>query len=93
MGVDEAGAWADPGWREREAKRMEAELGMKDVNIELDIVRQELAEARVELRHKEAAPIEGRVADEDRYMVSLLRLQKRVRDLEAEERRLEQEDV
>lgn len=60
---------------------------------ELDVVRQELLEARLELADKEEAPIQGRVADEDRYMVSLLRLQKRVRDLEAEERRLEGEDV
>ena len=60
---------------------------------ELDDIRQELLEARLELAHKEAAPIQGRVVDEDRYMIGLLRLQKRVRDLEAEERRLEGEDA
>ena len=55
---------------------------------ELQATREELAEARRELEHKENAPIEGRVADEDRYMVSLLRLQSRVRALEEEEQRL-----
>lgn len=55
---------------------------------ELDVVREELATARDDLRHKEAAPIERRVTDEDRYMVGLLRLQARIRSLEAEEARL-----
>ena len=59
-----------------------------DTPEELQATREELAEARRELEHKENAPIEGRVADEDRYMISLLRLQSRVRALEEEERRL-----
>ena len=48
-------------------------------------VRQELAEARKELEHKERSPIDHRVTDEDRYMASLLRLQNRVTALAAEE--------
>lgn len=59
---------------------------------ELEVVRQELAEARRELEHKEAAPVESRVVDEERYMASLLRLQRRVKELRDEERRLEEED-
>lgn len=55
---------------------------------ELQAVREELAEAERELEHKENAPIEGRVADEDRYMVKLLALENRVRALREEERRL-----
>jgi hypothetical protein len=55
---------------------------------DLTDVRQELADARRELEHKENAPIEGRVADEDRYLVTLLRLQNKVTALEEEERRI-----
>ena len=57
---------------------------------ELQAVREELETARTELGHKERAPIDHRVTDEDRYMVSLLRLQARVRSLEEEERKLVQ---
>lgn len=57
---------------------------------ELDDVRDELAQAREEMRHKEVAPIEGRVANEERYMETLLALQKRISSLVEEERRLMQ---
>lgn len=66
-------------WMEACVNRLEDDL--RDVQ-------QELVEAREQLRHKEDAPIDHRVADEDRYMVSLLRLQTRVRALEEEERKL-----
>ncbi len=61
--------------------------------LELDLidVRQELDDARREFQSMEAAPMDGRVVDEDRYMVALLRLQSRVRALEEEEARLERE--
>ena len=58
------------------------------VETDLQATREELEVARRELEHKENAPIEGRVADEDRYMISLLRLQSRVRALQEEEQRL-----
>lgn len=58
------------------------------LEAELTDVREELEEARDELRAKEVAPIQGRVADEDRYMVGLLRLQNRVETLESEEQTL-----
>lgn len=57
---------------------------------EAEDVRDELAQAREEMRHKEVAPIEGRVANEERYMESLLALQKRINSLAEEERRLVQ---
>ena len=61
---------------------------MSSLEMELQVTREELELALRELEYKENAPIEGRVADEDRYMVSLLRLQSRVRALKEEEHRL-----
>ena len=61
---------------------------MSSLEMELQVTREELELALRELEHKENAPIEGRVADEDRYMISLLRLQSRVRALQEEEQRL-----
>lgn len=55
---------------------------------ELDDVREELEQVREELRRKDEAPLEGRVVDEDRFLMSVLRLEKRERDLVKEERRL-----
>ena len=55
---------------------------------ELQAIQEELEVKRRELAHKEVAPIEGRVTDEDRYMVGLLRLEKDIRELEEERRRL-----
>ena len=60
------------------------------VEHELQAVREELEAARQDLQYKERAPIDYRVTDEERYMVGLLRLQTRVRELEAEEHRLVQ---
>lgn len=54
---------------------------------ELEDVREELARAREDLEQKERVPLDH-ITDEDLYQVSLMRLQKRVRSLEAEERRM-----
>lgn len=63
-------------------------MDVREMETELADIREELAQARAELRSKEDAPIQHRVTDEDRYMVSLLRLQNRVSALEDEEREL-----
>jgi uncharacterized small protein (DUF1192 family) len=56
--------------------------------LDLQALREELAVAERELEEKEAAPIEGRVADEALYMISLRQLQRRVDELRAEVGRL-----
>lgn len=56
---------------------------LRDVRQELDEKRREHAD-----RENDAHP---RIVDEDRYLVSLLRLEKQIKDLEEEERRLSAE--
>ena len=56
---------------------------------ELAVVRQELADKRREHEEKERGA-HPRIVDEDRYMVGLLRLEKDIRELVAEEERLKQ---
>ena len=62
-----------------------AEFHLED---ELRDVRDELERARDELRLKELAPGQGRVVDEDRFLVDCLRVQNRIDKLEEEERTL-----
>lgn len=81
--TDEAGARGDPGWHDREMERMR-----KESALELQAVREELAEAERELEAKEAAPLDHRVTDDVLYQVSLRQLRRRVENLRADEEAL-----